>query len=257
VKSLSSLAGVLLFAAACSAQSGPPKAALLDAEMRSARFRASVLNAMGDPIQYVGWNKADELRKITESQWVPVQEDGKKVNRRMFRYLLIPGAPWMAMGHGEIVIAAREGARAENAGEEGFHPLQVPGQEPMKVWMWKTAETNGKWVGVVDDKVYECGGDGAGAQIGWIAFRDLALDSGEVVKVFMTKGMAQGSAWEGDVADTRYREAAGGKGAPIAKLEYRPLKLPDGTETVVLMWRAPGGNAPWRGVRNGKILEDK
>jgi hypothetical protein len=257
VASMKKLAAVLipisLGVLVCHAASPDAAAVLLDARLRSARLRASLLDAMGNPIENVGWNKAGEFKQVTQRRWVPIVRDGKKSTMMMFRPLLIPGAPWM-FWNGEILAAASEGAPARKVGDESYHPIRVPGQEPMKLRMWKTTETSGKWVGVDGPKIYECGEDGAGAQIGSLAFRELALESGEVVLVFMTKGMAPASAWEGDVAGTTYREAAGGKGKPIAKLAFRPVKLEDGTEAIILMSRPLTAVAAWTGVWNGKVI---
>jgi len=252
-----SLVAVCAFTPACSVlgiRSTDPAATLSGAVLRAARVRATLLGPMGDPVQYAGWNKAGDFKKITETEFISVHEDGKTVSRMMFRPLLIPGAPWMAV-RGEILIAARKDARVEKAGEESFHAFRLPGQQTIHRMMWKTTETNGKWVAVSYPNIYVCGEDGAATQIGSIAYRELAIESGEVVKLHMTKSMAPGSAWEGDVADTTYREASPGKGTAVAKLAYRPVKLADGTETVILMSRPLAGDAPWTGVRNGKVIE--
>jgi len=108
--------------------------------------------------------------------------------------------------------------------------------------MWKTWETNGKWIGCGrDNKIYECGDDGAGTQIGTLAYKELTIEPGETLKLFMTKGMFGDAKWEG-------------QGKPIAKLEYRPVKLEDGSEAVLLMSR-PMSDGAWVGVRDGKVIE--
>jgi len=121
--------------------------------------------------------------------------------------------------------------------------------------MWKTWETNGKWIGCGrDNKIYECGDDGAGTQIGTLAYKELTIEPGETLKLFMTKGMFGDAKWEGEVGDTLYREEKDGQGKPIAKLEYRPVKLEDGSEAVLLMSR-PMSDGAWVGVRDGKVIE--
>jgi hypothetical protein len=179
-----------------------------------------------------------------------------KASYLMFKYLLIANAPWMQMGRGEEYIGTESG-RLERVGEEAMHALNVPGQEPVTMLMWKSIDTNGKWVSVdwVKGGIYEAAEDGTGSQIGWIKYKSLTLETGETVLLFMTKGMAPGAVWEGDVKDTMYRETTEGKGTPVAKLAYRPLKLEDGTESVLLMSRPLHGSAVWTGARDGKIIE--
>jgi len=100
-----------------------------DAAMRSARLRKTLIDGMGHPIQYVGWNKKGDFKMITESQFLPVVHEEKNVQMMMFRYLLIPGAPWMQM-KGKYYVAASSGANVVNVGEEAFRTLKVQGQEP-------------------------------------------------------------------------------------------------------------------------------
>jgi len=247
---------------ACAAQSRRPAdtravatdttAVLLEAALRSARLYLSLLDSnLENANQEVQWNRAGEFKRVTEVRMV----DG----RLMFRPLLLPGAPWISVpgrtAGGEILHVAREGAPAEKVGKVHVQSFSLPGQKTThQTIMWKTTETNGKWVGAKFPEIYECGDDGKGAQIGTLGFGELAIESGEVVLVIESKGMAPGSVWEGDVGDTTYRESTEGKGTPIAKLAYRPVKLEDGTETVVLMSRPLSGKAIWTGVRNGKVI---
>ena len=221
---------------------------LSDANMRFVRLHATLLDSMGHPYQSVGWNTKGDWKDLTKSQMMS--------GYLMFKYLLIPGAPWMQW-QGQIRISIREEAQVETIGEESFHPLKIPGQKEMSLIMWKTTYTDGKWIGVGQDKIYACGEDGTGKQIGWLKYKSLTIETGETVLLFMTKGMEANAMWEGDVEDTAYREEKEGKGTPIGKLEFRPVKLEDGKETVILMFRPLSGDATWTGVRNGKIIKSK
>jgi len=231
-------------------------AALFEVTTRSVRMRETLLDQMGRPKDHVEWNTAHHFIQMTETEWVPVDDGDRKAEWRMYRYLLIPNAPWMRIGEDGAFIVAKAGGPAERIGEhDQWHPVTIPGQKPMKIMMWKTTATNNKWIGVVDDRVYESAEDGTGSQIGGISFKRLTLETGETVLLFMTKGMAPGAVWEGDVKDTMYRELTEGKGTPVAKLAYRPFKLEDGTMSVLLMSRPFQGKAVWTGARNGKIVE--
>jgi hypothetical protein len=231
-------------------------ALLFEVTMRSVRMRETLVDPMGQPKDHVEWNTAHQFIQMTETDWVPVEKGDRKAEWRMYRYLLIPNAPWMRIGEDGAFIVAKAGGHAERIGEhDQWHPIAIPGQKQMTIMMWKTTATNGKWIGVVDDRVYESADNGTGSQIGWINFKNLTLETGETVLLFMTKGMAPGAVWEGDVKDTVYREMAEGKGTPVAKLSYRPFRLEDGTMSVLLMSRSLQGKAVWTGARNGKIVE--
>jgi len=232
------------------------KISLFDATMRSVRMRHMLLDTQGNPIQFGSWTPKGEFMKMTETEWVPVDKGDRKEQWMMYRYLLIPNAPWMRIGEDGAFIVAQANGHAERIGEhDQWHPVNISGQKPMTIIMWKTTDTNGKWVGVVDDRIYESAEDGTASQIGWLKYKSLTLETGETVLLFMTKGMTPGAVWEGDVKDTLYRELAEGKGTPVAKLAYRPIKLEDGTESVLLMSRPLQGKAVWTGARNGKIIE--
>jgi hypothetical protein len=237
------------------AKGAPPEQ--LDGTMRAVRLYKTLRDPSGNPARYVSWKQGGEFKEVTEQRFVPVEKEaGEKVSMMMFRPLLIPNAPWM-MIRGKIYVAARPEARAVQIGEEAFHPLNLPDQKPMTSMMWKTTETNGKWIGVIDGKVYAADEDGTGAQIGLLAYRSLTIETGETVLLFMTKGMVKGAVWEGDVGDTEYREVSEGKGKAVAKLAYRPFKLADGTETVLLMSHPLGNGGAWTGAWDGKVITVK
>ena len=158
--------------------------------------------------------------------------------------------------NGKIAIAIGDSNQYEVIGQEEFHPVKIPDRGDVKLMMWKTTY-NSQWTGVSQDKVYECGEDGIGRQIGWVGFRRLMIETGETVMLMMTKGMQPGACWAGDVGGTAYQEREEGKGTRIGQLEFRPVKLEDGSQTVILMFRADGQNSEWVGVRNGKVIGTK
>jgi len=204
---------------------------------------------MGNPIKAVQWNTKGEWKELTESQWV----DG----RRMFKPLLIPGAPWMQW-YVKITIAFGENNQFETIGQEEFRQVTIAGEkDSSRLMMWKSTYTNGKWIGVNRDKIYESDDSGKCKQLGWIAFKELTIEANETVMLMMTKGMASNAQWEGDVGDTAYIEKEEGKGTPIGKLEFRPVKLSDGSETVILSFRSLNPNSKWVSVRNGVIIRSK
>lgn len=185
--------------------------ALSDANMRLVRLRATFLDRSGNCIQNVKWNTKGDWKEITKSQRIS--------GYMMCKYLLIPGTPWIQWQN-EIHIAVGKEARIEKIGEERFHPLKVQGQKESQLMMWKTTYTDGKWVGIDRDKIFECSDDGVGRQIGWLAFRHLTIDTGETVLVQMTKGMEAEAMWEGDAGDTAYRRKRKAKGRPLANWNF-------------------------------------
>lgn len=232
-------------------------AALLEVTMRSVRMHSTLLDPLNQPVSEVEWNSSGTLMKITETSMISLEDGGSKESYLMFRYLLIPNAPWMQMGSGKEFIATESG-HLDRIGEESTHKMKIPGQEPASYLMWKSIDTNGKWVMVFwlrGSRIYQADEDGTASEIGSITYKSLALETGETVLLFMTKGTAPDSVWEGDVKDTMYRELTEGKGTPVAKLAYRPFKQEDGTMSVLLMSRPLQGKAVWTGARNGKIVE--
>ena len=95
---------------------------LLDVKMRAIRMKETLLDNHQDPKQHVEWNTDHAFKEITKGyEWVKTEDNGKQTTRRMFRYLLIPDAPWMSWNSsdGGFYSAAHEGARAEKFGEYG------------------------------------------------------------------------------------------------------------------------------------------
>lgn len=223
-------------------------AELFNTNMRFVRLRATLLDSSGNARQMVQWNTKGTWEKLTETRWVN--------KYRMFRYLLIPNAPWMQW-YGNISIAVDEKSPIEIIGKEQYHPIKLPGQKEIQLMMWKATFTNNKWVGINRDKILECGEDGVGKQIGWLSFRHLTINSGETLLLYMTKEMGKNDKWEGNAGDTVFIEKKEGYGTPIGKLEFRRVKKENGKETVILMFRSLSDSGNWIGVQNGKVVEFK
>ena len=223
----------------------------------SVRLDHALYDGMGNVIEYREWHDGS-FKKTSEQAWQPVKLNGEDKTVRMWRYLIIPKAPWTGRVGRDTYIMAPDGTAERVGTDEGYVPLNVPGQDGYKLHMHRSTATAGTLIGEHGARILQRGPDDTAVQIGTLESRDIRLDSGVVAaKVLMTRGMGQDAVWEGEVGNVTYRENQPGQAIPVRVLEYRKVKLHDGRETFLLMSRPAKGAGTWAGVHEGKVYREK
>ncbi|MBI2837536.1 MAG: hypothetical protein HYX75_04440 [Acidobacteria bacterium] len=210
----------------------------------------------GDPIQYCEWYDGS-LKLINEIAYKRCKMGNGELTPRTIRYLFIPGAPAL-FRDGSLDFVLLADGTAEQVGERKWTPVEILGEGAQTMMMWKTVDTDGKWIGLDREKLYELGEGGSPVQIAEVAYRDIILENGvKAAKVFMTRSLDKKAAWEGEVESTTYREIEGGRAEAVRKLEYRQVKLDGGREVPMLMALSLKGDGTWIGVRDGTVHRQK
>ncbi|MBN1772768.1 MAG: hypothetical protein JXB32_15975 [Deltaproteobacteria bacterium] len=207
----------------------------------------------GNPLPNREWYDGS-FRETAEVAWQPAKLDDREQTVRMWRYLVIPNAPWIGRVGSEMFLKGPDGALQPIGRDAGFVALRAADGSERALHMHESVSTAGTLVGEDGERIFRQAADGTPVQIGVLAIRDLRLDSGETARrVLLTRGMAEGAPWEGEIGDVTYREVEPGRAVPVRRLEYRKVRLDDGHETFLLMVRPSNGTGPWVGVHRGRV----